>query len=302
MTRYTLISLVPLVLIASVASAQQRTGDQLRLIGNKLETLEKKQDAIRQRLEELGQNFERVEHKIGSAESSGTQVAAVAEIAKLTMESYESRFGWIQWVLVVASGLITLIFGGFAFFGVREFKSITGPLKDRVETAEKELKAAQGTYSALTDDLRKLSANVRGTLYVAMAGIDLLSYTVRPQELYLRRAARHLKSTIEDIKPPDTEILASAYRHNGFLLRRTSKVQEALGSVEKALELDPEAVAGWYNAACYAAVLGDKAKWVRYLEKAIAADASLRKTAPEDNDFKDVLTDPEFIRLTTIPA
>lgn len=63
--------------------------------------------------------------------------------------------------------------------------------------------------------------------------------------------------------------------------------------------LEKELPNKYFNLACYYCLKSDKLQWTAYLEKAVALDIEAKTDARDDDDFKSVLTDADFIRLTT---
>jgi len=61
--------------------------------------------------------------------------------------------------------------------------------------------------------------------------------------------------------------------------------------------LEPDCGIAWFNRACAYSVKGDKDKALSYLEKAIELDTSYKETAKEEEDFKILWYDGDFIKL-----
>lgn len=295
MTRYTLISLFLLGLIVSVGFAQQPTRDQLGVIEDKLETLRQSQEATRQRLEGLGRNFERLEHRIERPGSAGSEVAAIAEIARQTMVSYESNFSLIRNVIIGASALVTLILGGFAILGYRQIADVTRRVEEERRKISSLEERSKTTIEVLELHASQAPVNIKALPHVVYAFL-LVQTSEDPGAL--RQALRDVEKVIDDIKPTEPKILGWAYSIQGYLLRRFIDPRRALESIERSLKLDPDNALTWYNAACYAVLEREREKWVHYLGETFRLSPDYRQDAIEDTDFSSVRDDPEFRKLT----
>jgi tetratricopeptide (TPR) repeat protein len=71
-----------------------------------------------------------------------------------------------------------------------------------------------------------------------------------------------------------------------------------LKAYDKVLTLDPNRHGARYNRACVHALSGDKTKALADLKKAIEMQPSLKAHAAKDSDFKALLDDADFKKLT----
>lgn len=88
----------------------------------------------------------------------------------------------------------------------------------------------------------------------------------------------------------------------GWSFKRSGKLQQAIESLERALEIEPESGILNYNLACYWALADQVDFCVGYLSTAIEIDESYRDHISGESDFDSVRQHPEFMLLTTAIA
>ena len=68
--------------------------------------------------------------------------------------------------------------------------------------------------------------------------------------------------------------------------------------MREALERDPDAWQGAYNAACFEALAGEPDAALEYLRQAVEHDADeIRRYAPDDSDLDSIRADPRYTEL-----
>lgn len=102
---------------------------------------------------------------------------------------------------------------------------------------------------------------------------------------YLEKAARAL--------PQKVDPLVSL----GWCYKRTSKIELAIDSMVRALEIKPEIALLHYNLACYLSLAGRKAQALVHLSRAFELDADYRALAESESDFDPIRSDPDFQAL-----
>lgn len=278
------------------------------------------QQPMKNQSEKLDRRVDLLEQRLGGRESSTLEVQAVGETARMLMASFESKLDFIKIVVTIVSVVVALFVAGVGFFGIREIHHVTKPLRrltkelkeehgklqEAVQGERNNLAKVQEELTTLQDQAKKnmialktaeesAQKNSQGLERVVAA--FLYAYGGRSPDDY-REALKEVDKVIEVIKPPDQNILAWAYRIQAYVLKRTIGPREALNSVECSLNHDPDNVRSLYNAACYAALIGEKAKWISFLADATTREPALQNRAIEDGDFVSVKDDPEFKRLT----
>lgn len=267
------------------------------------------------RVAELQQKLEALEQQVQNRQTSMGEVLAVGEMARMTMNAYESKFDLIKTGLSVIVVFVGIVVGGFALFGYREWTQFTKPLKDEHEKLRNQIEDERGKLATLQAECGQLENRAKetaGKLDVikgdAEKNFKALPYMMSAftyayalgKDMDLRDALKDLNKVINDIKPVDPKILAWAYGMQGYVLRRLVGAKEALKSIERSIELNSDNARSWYNGACYAALIGDKTESFRYLAGAIQRDPLLTKLATGDPDFNTVKEDTEFKRLTAL--
>ncbi|NJK92375.1 MAG: tetratricopeptide repeat protein [Blastochloris sp.] len=93
-----------------------------------------------------------------------------------------------------------------------------------------------------------------------------------------------------------------AYLNLGVALDRAGRPAEAIPHYAKALELRPEYPGCYYNIASAYCSLGDREQCLIYLQYAIYLKRDLLQQAKEDEDFKKILSEEDFIWAASLPA
>jgi serine/threonine protein kinase len=81
-------------------------------------------------------------------------------------------------------------------------------------------------------------------------------------------------------------------------LHRLGKTPEAISVCQELLKKHPELAIGHYNLACYQCGQGNRIDALNNLQKAISIDKKYANLARKDKDFKAILDDGEFLRIT----
>jgi Flp pilus assembly protein TadD len=124
--------------------------------------------------------------------------------------------------------------------------------------------------------------------------------------LYLRgEALRSLERYDEALEPlreaaenrPDNTRVWLAL---GWCHKRTGRIDLAVESLEKALDVKPCDALNHYNLACYLSLAGKRRRALTHLSKALAIDSDYRALAHDERDFDPIRSDPEFQALTSI--
>jgi tetratricopeptide (TPR) repeat protein len=85
--------------------------------------------------------------------------------------------------------------------------------------------------------------------------------------------------------------------HLAYCERRTTSLEAAVETLQRALKLDPAHGLANFNMACYRAVQGLHAEALRLLARAVKKDAGFRKLARKETDFDSIRALPEFKEL-----
>ena len=81
-------------------------------------------------------------------------------------------------------------------------------------------------------------------------------------------------------------------------LAKLGRFDEALVLINKTLEQNPDDISGIYNRACLYSIKGDKVNALADLRRAIEIEPSMKEYARNDEDFKSLYENEDFIKLT----
>ena len=88
----------------------------------------------------------------------------------------------------------------------------------------------------------------------------------------------------------------------GLAFYRMKRREEALKVFSQATKIDPTDATARYNEACMLAMLGKVEQALGSLEEALNLDPKLGENAKTDADFALLRNNPQFIQLLTTPA
>lgn len=266
-------------------------------------------EELGRRLDALTRRIDALETRPQKAEENNAEalVAAVGDVAKLSMASTDRNVETMKWFIGTLSIVAPIIIGGFALLGYRKFRDIIKPMRREHRSLLRRVGEERRRLSAITEELDRhrndAVKNIEGLVHVTSAFSYVVASTstevTSAKNDYLVRALRDLDKTVEQIRPADLKVLGWAQSMRGYCLSRLRTPEEALLAVEQALATDPTNERAWYNAACYAARLRQIEKCLRYLAEAISRNAQFALDAIEDRDFENVRNVEGFRRLTT---
>ena len=108
-------------------------------------------------------------------------------------------------------------------------------------------------------------------------------------------AATMLEEAAE-LTPSKLEIFISL----GWCYKRTNRLPDAIGALERAREANPDQAIVYYNLACYQSLAGNKDAALEYLSQALIMQPGYRDHVAEESDFDPIRNDPDFQTLTAI--
>jgi tetratricopeptide (TPR) repeat protein len=77
-------------------------------------------------------------------------------------------------------------------------------------------------------------------------------------------------------------------------LAKLEKFDEAIATLGKGIEINPNFPVNFYNRACIYSLKGDKANAIKDLKQAITMNPDFKKSAVTDEDFKSLWENDEF--------
>jgi tetratricopeptide (TPR) repeat protein len=82
-----------------------------------------------------------------------------------------------------------------------------------------------------------------------------------------------------------------------FALQRNGETERARATMQEALERDPDAWQGQYNAACFEALAGETDAAFDHLRRAVAMNSDVVEYAGEDGDLVSLRSDPRYAEI-----
>jgi len=120
----------------------------------------------------------------------------------------------------------------------------------------------------------------------------LLGESLRELHHY-REAIFPLKRSLELI-PDDIHVWMAL----AWCYKRVGRIQRAITSLERAIDIEPGEAVLHYNLACYWSLAHDPRQALRYLANALEIDGNFRDFVPGEPDFDPLRHDPKFQHLT----
>jgi len=204
------------------------------------------------------------------------------------------------WTFVAFAG--GLVIASLAFFGIKGIQDVWR-LRDALREALAKLKEdSRQLESELKDvfEAARLNHETMMQCYMASRVIDSVE-TKDPAhaKVLLADTSQRLAKVLSAAPARrDSAILAWAYNLYGYIEAELGRYNSALDAAKKSLDLVEDSPDAHYNAACYAAHLGQKQQALRWLERAIELAPSYKEDAKVDPDLEPLRADPEFIRIT----
>ena len=90
---------------------------------------------------------------------------------------------------------------------------------------------------------------------------------------------------------------AAAYYNRGIAYAHMQDYAKAIADYGRAIDLDPEDAAAYLNTACAYSLMGNPEQACAWLERAIALDEAYREKARTDSDFDPIRDEPCFQAL-----
>jgi len=90
------------------------------------------------------------------------------------------------------------------------------------------------------------------------------------------------------------------YMALGWCHKRCDRIDRAIQSLHRALEVADEEAIVHYNLACYYCLEIRKIETLEYLARAFELDASFRDLVADETDFESLRDDPDFQNLTSV--
>jgi tetratricopeptide (TPR) repeat protein len=80
--------------------------------------------------------------------------------------------------------------------------------------------------------------------------------------------------------------------------KRVGRLEQAITSLERAIEIEPGEAVLHYNLACYWSLAHNPHQALRHLANALDIDGNFRDFVPSEPDFDPLRHDPQFQHLT----
>ncbi len=125
-------------------------------------------------------------------------------------------------------------------------------------------------------------------------GLYLLGESLRSMQRYCEALVPLSKAAT--LAPEDPHVsLAIAWCY-----KRVGRLENAIDSMECALEYSPSCAILHYNLACYLSLAQGVRRSLRHLSRALTLDTKLRDLVDDELDFDPIRTDPGFVALMNL--
>jgi len=277
-----------------------------------------------ERVAKLEDRVQALEKGLEFQRGATISVAALTETARTTLQHTKDMFEHTQWTLGVLGTVGGAFLAVVGVFGYRRIsKSIEDAheeLSGRIEVIERdarqavtdargaatEMRTAERTYrdqvtklEGLARELEGIRAHIQADALGHRRSAEAFAYIalteLEPDEgrraAYLAQAIVQFDSFFDSLKnpasgKPSPQVLAHVHALKGYALKRLDRIQEALLEIRAAIDADPSVPDLFYNAACYAALLGEERQALAYIGTAIKMRPSLRGDALGDGDLR----------------
>lgn len=163
-------------------------------------------------------------------------------------------------------------------------------LLTKVDVLQKEINAVKQRFEKIGNTLEQ---DVRSQLQVLPESI---SSQPSPKRLLEQQQALNKLEILQEITY-DLVLSPEGHFKVGNALFDEQRLEDAIASYDKAIELNPESVFAWFNTACIYSLQGDVVKSARYLAQAIHLDPSCSAQAKKHAGFDPVRSDERFEQL-----
>jgi TPR repeat len=163
-------------------------------------------------------------------------------------------------------------------------------LLTKIDTLQQEINVVKQSFERIGHMLER---EVRSQLQVLPNSI---SSPLPPERLLEQQQALNKLEVLQALTY-DLELPPEGYFKVGNALFYERRLEDAIASYDKAIELNPNAVFAWFNKACIYSLQGDVVKSARYLAQAIHLDSACAAQAQNHTGFDPVRGDERFKQL-----
>lgn len=180
----------------------------------------------------------------------------------------------------------------------REHLELTGKNIKLTEELKQKSDLLDKTNDQLQVEVKNTSSNFVALFHVATAYLNVTNYMIAiaqagtddtKMKFLLSAALASALDSMNDVfdkyKPTDQKLLSWAYVIRGTVFHLQQEYGLALRDLEIGLETSPDNNNAQYNAACSAALLGNKDKAIKYIEKVIKSRPERLAEAKNDPDL-----------------
>jgi TPR repeat len=163
-------------------------------------------------------------------------------------------------------------------------------LLTKVDALQAEINAVKQRFEKIGNTLEQ---EVWSQLQVLPESISSQS---SPKRLLEQQQALNKLEILQEITY-DLVLSPEGYFRVGNALFDEQRLEDAIASYDKAIELNPDSVVAWFNTACIYSLQGDVVRSARYLAQAIHLDPACAVQAKEHAGFDSVWGDERFKQL-----
>ena len=222
----------------------------------------------------------------------------VVDMTRLVLEMSRDQTTHTAHYIEIATKVIVIFFSVLGAIGAAFGLHKIGDIENRAGKIAERIEHEMGDrIQALHREL-----NNQAELFSAKTEVEI---AINNDNMYgLANAATRIK-TVLDRDDVSAESRIRGLADYAYAIKRTGDVKKALESISAAVPLAREKAPIklpllLFNAACYAAILGENDSALKYLEEAVALNSEYKNLAQNDKDFASVSETSKFKELIRV--
>lgn len=247
--------------------------------------------------EKIGRMDGRIDELAKRVEASNQAVSSTAQYAMDVMRNQLTILTWaagIFMTILTGGGIAGLV---YVYKTYKKIEERTGQTITRLEQqCNVSTENVARELNTFRNEIAPMQQDQSANIHFVLGWIACQEWRLFKSPAIANRAIMHCDIGLKS-NPANLTIKAQLYAWKAWALKRVGRFIEAADEMKKAREILPDNVTYTYNHACYTKLAGNLRDSLRLLAEAIQKDAAYKQHAASDDDWKDVLDNPEFKAL-----